>query len=76
MPLPLRLDRDLPSAKLGVVHHPEPRELRLDHAPAVALNFMFYNLVNLHKFLRVMPAMAAGVIDRLWEIEDIVRLID
>jgi hypothetical protein len=39
---------------------------------AVALHFAHYNLVRLHKTLRVTPAMAAGVTDRLWSIEDLV----
>ena len=47
-----------------------------NHAHAIALHFMFYNFVCIHKTLRVTPAMEAGVIDRLWEIEDIVRLAD
>ena len=47
-----------------------------NHAHAVALHFMFYNFVRIHKTLKISPAMAAGVTDRLWEIEDIVRLTD
>ena len=42
----------------------------LEHA--VSLHFMYYNFVRIHKSLRVTPAMAAGVTDKLWEIEDIV----
>jgi hypothetical protein len=38
-----------------------------NHAYAVALHMMYYNFVRLHKTLRVTPAMAAGVTDRLWE---------
>lgn len=34
------------------------------------------NFVRIHKTLRVTPAMAAKVTDRLWEIEDIVRIAD
>ena len=37
-----------------------------NHAHAVALHMMYYNLVRIHKTLRVTPAMAAGVTDRLW----------
>ncbi len=37
---------------------------------------MYYNFVRIHKSLRVTPAMAAGVTDRLWELEDIVKLSD
>ncbi|MEM6973896.1 MAG: IS1 family transposase [Pseudomonadota bacterium] len=47
-----------------------------NHAHAVALHFMHYNFVRIHKSLRVTPAMAAGVTDRLWDIEDIVKLMD
>jgi IS1 family transposase len=43
---------------------------------AVALHFMYYNFVRQHQTLRVSPAMAAGVTDRLWEIEDIVKLVE
>ena len=42
----------------------------------MALYFVWYNFVRIHKSLRVTPAMAAGVTDRLSEIEDIVDLID
>lgn len=47
-----------------------------NHAYSVALHFMHYNFVRIHKALKVTPAMAAGVTDRLWDVEDIVRLMD
>ena len=47
-----------------------------NHALAVALHMMYYNFVRIHKTLRVTPAMAAGVSDRLWEIGDIVALVE
>ena len=43
---------------------------------AVALHYMHYNFVRIHKSLRMTPAMAAGVTEHLWEIEDIVKLLD
>ena len=46
------------------------------HCHALALYFVWYNFVRIHKTLRVTPTMAAGVTDRLWDIEDIVKLID
>jgi IS1 family transposase len=46
------------------------------HAYAVALHFMHYNFIRVHKTLRVTPAMAAGVTDRLWEVADLVDLLD
>ena len=39
---------------------------------AVALHFAHYNLVRLHKTLRVTPAMAANVTDRVWSLEELV----
>lgn len=47
-----------------------------NHAHAVALHFMNYNFCRIHKSLKVTPAMAAGVTDRLWEVEGIIDLID
>lgn len=43
---------------------------------AVALHVMFYNFVRMHSSLRMTPAMAAGITDRLWDMNDIVALID
>jgi hypothetical protein len=45
------------------------------HAYQVALHFMHYNFVRIHKTLRMTPAMAAGVTDRLRTIQDIVNLM-
>jgi IS1 family transposase len=47
-----------------------------NHAYSVALFAMYYNFVKIHSTLRVTPAMAAGVSDRLWEVADIVALIE
>lgn len=47
-----------------------------NHIAAVSLHFMFYNFVRIHQTLRVTPAMAAGITDRVWEISDIVRLLE
>jgi IS1 family transposase len=43
-----------------------------NHRAAVSLHFAHYNLVRLHKTLRMTPAMAAGVSSRLWSIEELV----
>ena len=48
-----------------------------NHTHSVALHFMYYNFCRQHKSLGgISPAMAANVTDRLWDFEDIVRLID
>jgi IS1 family transposase len=46
-----------------------------NHCHALALYFMFYNFVRIHKTLRVTPAIEAGVTNHLWEIEDILGLL-
>lgn len=46
-----------------------------NHAQSVALHFMYYNFVRIHQAFRVTPAMAAGVTDRVWEVEDMVALL-
>ena len=47
-----------------------------NHIHALALYFAFYNFCRIHKTLRVTPAMAAGITDRLWSLDDIVAKID
>jgi IS1 family transposase len=43
---------------------------------AVALNFMFYNFCRIHKTLRVTPAMEAGLAHHVWELDELVGLLD
>jgi hypothetical protein len=43
---------------------------------AVALYHFSYNFVKIHRTLRCTPAMAAGVTDRLWEVSDLVALLE
>ena len=47
-----------------------------NHAHSVAIHFMYYNFVRLHETVRMTPAMAAGVTDKLWELSDMVRVIE
>jgi IS1 family transposase len=47
-----------------------------NHKHAIALHFMYYNFVRLHKTLRVTPAMQAGITKRLWTIQDLALLLD
>ncbi len=47
-----------------------------NHIYALALYYMHYNFVRIHQTLRVTPAMAAKVTDRLWSIQDLAVMID
>ncbi len=47
-----------------------------NHAHSIAIHFMHYNFVRIHQTLRVTPAMAAGVTGKLWELADVVAMID
>jgi IS1 family transposase len=47
-----------------------------NHAHAMALHFLYYNFVRVHKTLRTSPAMAAGVTKRLWEMSDVVDVLE
>jgi IS1 family transposase len=46
-----------------------------NHMHSIALHYMYYNFVRVHKTLRCTPAMEAGISKTLWSVEDIVNLI-
>ena len=47
-----------------------------NHMHAISFYFMVYNFVKIHKSIKTTPAMAAGVTDFLWDMEDIVLMMD
>jgi IS1 family transposase len=47
-----------------------------NHAAAIALHTFYYNFVRIHQTLKVTPAMAAGVTDKLWEMDDLVAVLE
>lgn len=47
-----------------------------NHMHMVTLYTVWYNFVRIHKSVRITPAMAAGLTDRVWSMEDIVAVID
>jgi IS1 family transposase len=47
-----------------------------NHCHHLAIFFVFYNFARVHSSLRVSPAMAAGIETRLWDVADVVRLMD
>jgi hypothetical protein len=46
-----------------------------NHEAAIALHYMHYNFARIHQSLRVTPAMAAGVSEHVWSLEEIVGLL-
>lgn len=47
-----------------------------NHAAAVAIHYAHYNFVRIHQTLRVTPAMQAGITDRVWNIGNLVDLLE
>jgi IS1 family transposase len=47
-----------------------------NHCHALALYFVHYNFIRIHKTLKVTPAMAGDLTDRLWSWEDVIAMID
>jgi len=47
-----------------------------NHDHMMAIYFMHYNFVRIHKTLKITPAMAAGVSTKLWEMADMVKVLE
>jgi IS1 family transposase len=47
-----------------------------NHCHALALYFVFYNFCRVHKTLGATPAMAAGLVDKVLKMTDVIALID
>ena len=47
-----------------------------NHIHALALYFVHYNFCRIHKSLKTSPAMAAGISDTLWSLDDVIAKID
>jgi hypothetical protein len=47
-----------------------------NHVHGLSIYFMLYNFCRIHQTTRVTPAMAAGVANKLWDMTDVVKMID
>jgi hypothetical protein len=47
-----------------------------NHEYAFAITMMFHNFCRIHQTLRVTPAMEAGLTDHVWEVSEVVALLD
>jgi IS1 family transposase len=45
-----------------------------NHMHAISLHYMYYNFGRIHQSLKVTPAMAAGITDHVWSLEEIAEL--
>jgi hypothetical protein len=43
---------------------------------ALGVFLCYYNFCTIHTTLRITPCMAASVMSRMWEIADLVKLLD
>ena len=43
---------------------------------AVSLHFMWYNFGRVHQTLRITPAMAAGLSDHVWSLDEVIGLLE
>ncbi len=47
-----------------------------NYAHSVAIHLMHYNFVRIHQTLHCTPAMSAGVTAKLWELTDLVKVLE
>jgi hypothetical protein len=47
-----------------------------NHAHMMAIYLMHYNFVRIHQTLKITPAMAAKVTPSLWEMSDMVQVLE
>lgn len=47
-----------------------------NHIAMVAFHAVYYNFARIHRTLRITPAMAAELTDRVWSLEELVRMAD
>ena len=46
------------------------------HAHSVALHFMYYNFCKVHSSLRVTPAMESGLSDHVWDVAELLTIME
>ncbi len=47
-----------------------------NHEHMLAVHYMYYNFGRIHQSLRVTPAMEAGISDHVWDLEEIINLLN
>jgi len=74
------IERQYLTIRMGIRRFTRPtnafRKKIENHAAAVSLHMMHYNFARVHQTLKTTPAVAAGVADHVWGIEEIIGLMD
>ena len=47
-----------------------------NHACSIAMFFMFYNYCRMHSTIKTSPAVASGLADHVWSVEELLGLLD
>jgi hypothetical protein len=47
-----------------------------NHVAALSLHFAFYNFCRVHRTLKTTPAVAAGVTDHVWTLDELIELLE
>ena len=47
-----------------------------NHVAMISVHYMHYNFCRIHQSLRITPAMAADVSEHVWDIEEVIGLLD
>jgi len=47
-----------------------------NHAVMLVIHAAYYNFARIHKTLRIIPSMAAGLSDHVWSLEEIIVMAD
>jgi hypothetical protein len=68
------IERQNLTMRMSMRRFHSPYELE-NHEAAIALHFMHHNFARIHQTLRITPALAAGISNHVWTIEEIVSLM-
>jgi len=47
-----------------------------NHEHAIAIHYLYYNFCRIHQTLRVTPVIEAGLSDHVWELKELIALLE
>jgi len=60
----------------GILHSFASSQRNFFRLWAVTLYYFSYNFIMIHRTLRITPAMQAGVTNRLWDVSELVAILE